>query len=55
VNRFKVTNLKDDLTRTGFIGLQVYGVGSQVEMLKVQWWNLHLRELPAGGKAKESK
>jgi hypothetical protein len=47
VNGVKVTDLKDDMTRTGFIGLQVHGVGPLEEPLKVQWRNLRLRELRA--------
>jgi hypothetical protein len=52
VNGVKVTDLKDDMTRTGFIGLQVHGVGKLEEPLTVQWRNLRLRELPAGGNGK---
>lgn len=45
VNDVKVTDLKDDLTKTGFIGLQVHGVGKRAEPLTVQWRNLRLREI----------
>jgi hypothetical protein len=45
VNGRQVTDLKDDMTRTGFIGLQVHGVGNRTEPLQVQWRNLRLREL----------
>ncbi len=45
VNGVKVTDLKDDMTRSGFIGLQVHGVGKRVEPLQVQWRNLRLKEL----------
>lgn len=40
-----VTDLKDDVTKTGFIGLQVHGVGKRVEPLQAQWRNIRLREL----------
>jgi hypothetical protein len=40
-----VTDLKDDMTKSGFIGLQVHAVGKRVEPLQVQWRNLRLREL----------
>lgn len=45
VNGVKVTDLRDDMTRSGFIGLQVHGVGKRAEPLKVQWRNIRLREL----------
>lgn len=40
-----VTDLKDDMTKTGFIGLQVHAVGKRVEPLQAQWRNIRLREL----------
>ena len=45
VNGVKVTDLQDDMTKTGFIGLQVHGVGQKTEPLQVQWRNLRLKEL----------
>ena len=45
VNGVPVTDLKDDMTQTGFIGLQVHGVGARKEPLKVSWRNIRLREL----------
>ncbi len=45
VNGKQVTDLKDDLTASGFIGLQVHGVGGRVDPLQVQWRHLRLREL----------
>lgn len=45
VNGEKVTDLRDDMTTSGFIGLQVHGVGGRTDPLKVQWRNLRLREL----------
>jgi hypothetical protein len=44
VNGVKVTDLTDDMTSTGFIGLQVHGVGPRTEPLHVMWRNLKLRE-----------
>lgn len=45
VNGVKVTDLKDDMTKTGFIGLQVHAVGQRVEPLEVRWRNMRLKEL----------
>jgi hypothetical protein len=45
VNGTKVTDLRDTVTRTGFIGLQVHGVGNRTDPLTVQWRQLRLREL----------
>jgi len=45
VNGVKVTDLKDDMTRSGFIGLQVHAVGSRTDPLRVWWRNIRLREL----------
>jgi len=45
VNGVKVTDLKDDMTQTGFIALQVHGVGKRADPLTVQWRNIRLREL----------
>jgi len=41
----QITDLRDDMTRTGFIGLQVHGVGARTEPLTVAWRNIRLREL----------
>jgi hypothetical protein len=45
VNGTQVTDLKDDLSARGFIGLQVHGVGDRTEALTVKWRNLRIREL----------
>jgi len=45
VNGVQVTDLTDDMTKTGFIGLQVHGVGPRTEPLTVMWRNLRIREL----------
>lgn len=47
VNGEKVTDLRDDMTRSGFIGLQVHGVGGRTDPLRVQWKNIRLRKLSA--------
>jgi hypothetical protein len=44
VNGVPVTDLRDSMTRSGFIGLQVHGVGKRVEPLQVQWRKIRLRE-----------
>ncbi len=45
INGVKVTDLKDDMTKSGFIGLQVHSVGKRTEPLYVSWRNLRLREI----------
>jgi len=45
VNDVQVSDLKDGMTRSGFIGLQVHGVGPRTEPLTVMWRGLRLREL----------
>ena len=45
VNGVKVTDLHDGMTKSGFIGLQVHGVGARQDPLQVRWRNLRLREL----------
>lgn len=45
VNGVKVTDLKDDMTKSGFIGLQVHGVGDRTDPLRVSWRNIRVREL----------
>lgn len=45
VNGKPVTDLRDAQTRTGFIGLQVHGVGQRTDPLEVRWRNLRLKEL----------
>jgi len=45
VNGVQVTDLTDEMTRSGFIGLQVHGVGDRTEPLKAMFRNLRLREI----------
>jgi hypothetical protein len=47
VNGVAVTDLTDDMTASGFIGLQVHGVGDRTDPLKVQWRNIRLKEFKA--------
>ncbi len=45
VNGTPVTDLQDSMTRSGFIGLQVHGVGDRKEPLQVSWRKIRIREL----------
>lgn len=45
VNGVKVTDLQDDMTRSGFLGLQVHGVGARKDPLYVRWRHLRIHEL----------
>lgn len=45
VNGTQVTDLHDDMTKSGFIGLQVHGVGDRTDPLRASWRNIRLREL----------
>ncbi len=38
-------DLEDDMTATGFIGLQVHGVGDKTEPMSVQWKNIRIKKL----------
>lgn len=38
-------DLEDDMTPSGFIGLQVHGVGDKKEPLSVRWRNIRIKEL----------
>jgi hypothetical protein len=39
------TDLKDDMTAEGFIGLQVHGVGDKKEPMSVSWRNIRIKKL----------
>lgn len=39
-------DIEDDMTPTGFIALQVHGVGDNEEKLSVSWRKIRIRELP---------
>jgi len=45
INGVQVTDLHDPMTKSGFIGLQVHGVGDRTDPLRVSWRNIRLREL----------
>jgi 3-keto-disaccharide hydrolase len=45
VNGVAAADLKDDVDPTGFIALQVHGVGKKTEPLQVRWRNIRLKEL----------
>lgn len=38
-------DLEDDMTATGFIGLQVHGVGEKTTPLSVRWKNIRIKKL----------
>jgi len=44
--------IKDDLTPSGFVALQVHGVGARKDPLEVRWRNLRIRELKSKDAAK---
>ena len=43
-------DLKDDMTSTGFIGLQVHGVGDKTEPMSVRWRNIRVQKLEGAAK-----
>jgi hypothetical protein len=45
LNGVPAADLKDDMTKSGFIALQVHGVGDRSEPLEVRWRNIRIREL----------
>ncbi len=45
IDGLKVTDLHDSMTASGFIGLQVHGVGARSDPLRVRWRNIRLRAL----------
>jgi hypothetical protein len=45
INGVPAADLKDSMTKTGFIGLQVHGVGKKTEPLRVRWRNIRLKDL----------
>lgn len=47
VNGVPVTDLRDSMTASGFIGLQVHGVGDRTDPLTVEWRHLRIREFKA--------
>lgn len=45
LNGVPAADLVDSMTHTGFIGLQVHGVGNRTEPLRVRWRNIRIRDL----------
>ena len=45
INGVPAADLKDSMTPSGFIGLQVHGVGGRTEPLRVRWRNIRLKDL----------
>jgi len=45
LNGVAATDCKDNMTRSGFIGLQVHGVGSKQTPMEVRFRNISLKEL----------
>ena len=46
LNGVPAADLNDGLTPSGFIALQVHGVGDKVEALQVRWRKIRIQELP---------
>jgi hypothetical protein len=46
INGKKICDLKDDMTTSGFIALQVHGIGKKEDKWQVKWRNINLKELP---------
>lgn len=46
LNGVAAADLKDSMTASGFIALQVHGVGEKTEPLEIRWRGLRLQELP---------
>jgi len=46
LNGVPAADLKDSLTSSGFIALQVHGVGEKTEPLEVRFRNIRVKELP---------
>jgi hypothetical protein len=51
LNGVPAADLKDSMTPSGFIGLQVHGIGDSTEKLEIRWRNIRLKELTAGENA----
>ncbi|MCH7905272.1 MAG: DUF1080 domain-containing protein [Armatimonadetes bacterium] len=49
VNGVSTADLHDDMTRHGFIGLQVHGVGSREDALEVRWRNIRIKDMGVPG------
>jgi len=49
VNGVQTSDVRDDMDRFGFIGLQVHGVGDRADKMEVRWRNLRIRDLGVPG------
>ena len=45
INGVPAADLVDSMTQTGFVGLQVHGVGGRTEPLEVRWRNIRIKDL----------
>jgi hypothetical protein len=45
INDVPAADLRDGMTPTGFIALQVHGVGSNIDPLEVRWRNIRIKTL----------
>ena len=50
INDVPAADLKDKMTPSGFIALQVHGVGSNADPLEVRWRNIRIKALAASVK-----
>jgi hypothetical protein len=48
INGVPAADVKDGLTPSGFIALQVHGIGRRTDAMEVRWRNIRLKELPDG-------
>lgn len=48
LNGVPAAQLRDSMTPSGFIGLQVHGVGKNTNQLEIRWRNVRIRELASG-------
>lgn len=54
INGVPAADLKDSLTPTGFIALQVHGVGAKTEPMEVRWRNIRIQDLSAADEPTEA-
>ena len=47
INGQKIANVTDDQDRSGFIGLQVHGIGDRKKPMEVRWRDIRLKRLDA--------
>jgi hypothetical protein len=45
INGVAATDFKDSMTATGFIALQVHGVGKNEQPMEVRWRNIRIQDL----------